>query len=83
VGNVALQHARLAGATTTIGIDLDAKRCEYAEAVGATGTVQLGLELLGWQTEDPSFMFGDLYFKEGQIDADPASIGFQAVIDWR
>lgn len=184
VGNLSLQHARLAGATTTIGIDLDAQRCEYAEAVGAThtinareenvkarlldltegmgadavveatgaaGTVQLGLELmrdrgtlelLGWHTEDPSFMFGDLYFKEGQIiatraigpepglpyayvrygydqslrlvsrligegalktgffeptrfpytriddaylqiDADPASIGFQAVIDWK
>jgi 2-desacetyl-2-hydroxyethyl bacteriochlorophyllide A dehydrogenase len=184
VGNLALQHARLAGAATTIGIDLDTKRCEYAtrvgakhvvaesgeaaaeavmeltggigadvvvEASGAPGTVQLGLELmrdrgtlelLGWHTEDPTFRFGDLYFKEGriiatraigpepglpyayvrwgydqslrlatemigdgrlktnffkpsrfpfsrieeayrQIDADPGSIGLQALIDWK
>ena len=184
VGNLALQHARLAGADTTIGIDLDRNRCEYAtrvgadhvvaaggekaveavmeltggvgadavvEASGAPGTVQLGLELmrdrgtlelLGWHTEDPSFSFGDLYFKEGQIiatraigpepglpyayvrwgydrslrlavemiadgrlktdffqpsrfhftrieeayrqiDTDPGSIGFQAILDWR
>lgn len=183
VGNLALQHARLAGAARTIGIDLHLERCEYAsrvgadhvvadggeaaveavmeltsgigadavvEASGAPGTVQLGLELmrdrgtlelLGWHTEDPSFRFGDLYFKEGQIiatraigpepglpyayvrwgydqslrlaaemigdgrlrtdffeprrfhfsrigeayrqiDADPGSIGFQAIIDW-
>ena len=111
VGNLALQHARLAGATRTIALDLDARRLEMARAVGADhiiqvgkedapamvrrytggigadavveasgapGTLQLGLnimrdrgsvELLGWQTTDPEFMFGDLYFKEGQIIA--------------
>ena len=111
VGNLALQHARLAGAARTIALDLDARRLEMARAVGADhtiqvgredpvamvlrytngvgadavveasgapGTLQLGLdimrdrgtvELLGWQTADPSFMFGDLYFKEGAIIA--------------
>lgn len=48
------------------------------EATGAPGTLQLALEimrdrgcveLLGWMTEDPSFSFGDLYFKEGKIIA--------------
>jgi 2-desacetyl-2-hydroxyethyl bacteriochlorophyllide A dehydrogenase len=184
VGNLALQHARRAGAARTIGIDRDAGRLELArrvgadhvvdaaradpseavgeltggigadavvEASGAAGTLQLALELmrdrgtvelLGWHTEDPSFQFGDLYFKEGkiiatraigpdpglpyayvrwgydqslrlavrmiadgtlatdffeparfnyrriaeayaEIDRDPASIGLQAVLDWR
>lgn len=111
VGNLALQHARLAGAVRTIALDLDARRLEMAgavgadhivqvgqddpvaavqrfthgmgadavvEASGAAGTLQLALdimrdrgtvELLGWQTTDPSFMFGDLYFKEGTIIA--------------
>lgn len=109
VGNLALQQAKLAGALTTIGLDLDTHRCELARAVGAdhvinvsqenpeqavleitngigadivveasgaAGTLQLALELmrdrgtielLGWQTEDPSFRFGDLYFKEGRL----------------
>ena len=111
VGNLALQHARLAGAARTIALDLDARRLEMARAVGADHTVQVGqedpvaavqritggigadavveasgaagtlqlaldlmrdrglVELLGWQTTDPSFMFGDLYFKEGTIIA--------------
>ncbi|MGQ9503113.1 MAG: zinc-dependent alcohol dehydrogenase [Anaerolineae bacterium] len=111
VGNLALQHARLAGAARTIALDLDAHRLELARAVGAdhiiqvgkedpvaavlrythgmgadavveasgaAGTLQLALdlmrdrgivELLGWQTTDPTFMFGDLYFKEGTIIA--------------
>lgn len=111
VGNLALQHARLAGAGRTIALDLDAQRLEMARAVGADHTVQVGkedavaavrgytrgmgadvaveasgapgtlqlaleimrdrgtVELLGWQTADPTFMFGDLYFKEGKIIA--------------
>lgn len=48
------------------------------EASGAEGTLQLALEimrdrgsveLLGWRTEESSFEFGDLYFKEGTIIA--------------
>jgi 2-desacetyl-2-hydroxyethyl bacteriochlorophyllide A dehydrogenase len=48
------------------------------EASGAAGTLQLALEimrdrgtveLLGWRTEEASFQFGDLYFKEGKIIA--------------
>jgi 2-desacetyl-2-hydroxyethyl bacteriochlorophyllide A dehydrogenase len=111
VGNLALQHARLGGATRTIALDLDTTRLEMArivgaehtiqvgkadaveqvfactngigadavvEASGAAGTLQLALEimrdrgtveLLGWRTEESSFQFGDLYFKEGKIIA--------------
>jgi 2-desacetyl-2-hydroxyethyl bacteriochlorophyllide A dehydrogenase len=48
------------------------------EASGAKGTLQAALdimrdrgtvELLGWRTEESSFEFGDLYFKEGTIIA--------------
>ncbi|UCC86182.1 MAG: zinc-binding alcohol dehydrogenase [Anaerolineales bacterium] len=48
------------------------------EASGAEGTLQLALEimrdrgtveLLGWRTKESSFIFGDLYFKEGKIIA--------------
>jgi 2-desacetyl-2-hydroxyethyl bacteriochlorophyllide A dehydrogenase len=58
----------------TNGIGADA----VVEASGATGTLQLALdimrdrgtvELLGWRTEESSFQFGDLYFKEGKIIA--------------
>jgi 2-desacetyl-2-hydroxyethyl bacteriochlorophyllide A dehydrogenase len=111
VGNLALQHARLGGASKTIAIDLDAKRLEFAkkvgadflidaskgdahtavldythgigadavvEASGARGTLQLAIdcmrdrgtvELLGWRTDESSFTFGDLYYKEGKIIA--------------
>jgi len=111
VGNLALQHAKLAGAAKTIALDLDKRRLELAEKVGAdyaiqvgvedpvqrvyqythtmgadavveasgaAGTLQLALELmrdrgrvelLGWRTEESSFLFGDLYFKEGTIIA--------------
>jgi 2-desacetyl-2-hydroxyethyl bacteriochlorophyllide A dehydrogenase len=111
VGNLALQHAKLAGAAKTIALDLDRARLELAkkvgadyaiqvgvedpvqaileythrigadavvEASGAKGTLQLALEimrdrgtveLLGWRTEESSFIFGDLYFKEGNIIA--------------
>lgn len=111
VGNLALQHAKLGGASRTIGIDLDAKRLEFAkkvgadftidaskedackrvleythgigadavvEASGAKGTLQAAIdcmrdrgtvELLGWRTDESSFTFGDLYFKEGKIIA--------------
>jgi threonine dehydrogenase-like Zn-dependent dehydrogenase len=111
VGNLALQHAKLGGASKTIGLDMDPKRLELAqkagadfvinvkkedaakkvfeltknvgadavvEASGAEGTLQLALdlmrdrgtvELLGWRTEESSFSFGDLYFKEGKIIA--------------
>jgi 2-desacetyl-2-hydroxyethyl bacteriochlorophyllide A dehydrogenase len=44
VGNLALQHAKLAGAARTIAIDLDKKRLDYARAVGADITVQVGQE---------------------------------------
>ena len=111
VGNLALQHAKLGGASKTIAIDLDAKRLEFArnvgvdftidaskedtlkkvseytrgvgadavvEASGAKGTLQVAIdcmrdrgtvELLGWRTEESSFIFGDLYYKEGKIIA--------------
>lgn len=111
VGNLALQHAKLAGCSKVIGIDLDEGRCQMArdvgadyvinsskedpvkkvleitngigadavvEASGAKGTLRLGLdlmrdrgtvEILGWHTDEPSFEFGDLYFKEGKIIA--------------
>jgi 2-desacetyl-2-hydroxyethyl bacteriochlorophyllide A dehydrogenase len=110
VGNLALQHAKLAGAATTIGLDLDAGRLELArkagadhvvdvgredpvkavlrctrgmgadavvEASGGADTVQLAIdlmrdggviELLAWRNE-ASFIFGDLYFKEGKLIA--------------
>jgi 2-desacetyl-2-hydroxyethyl bacteriochlorophyllide A dehydrogenase len=58
----------------TKGIGADA----VVEASGAKGTLQAALdimrdrgtvELLGWRTEESSFEFGDLYFKEGTIIA--------------
>ena len=58
----------------TNGIGADA----VVEASGADGTLQLALEimrdrgtveLLGWRTGESSFLFGDLYFKEGKIIA--------------
>ena len=58
----------------TNGIGADA----VVEASGARGTLQTALgvvrdrgivELLGWRTEESSFEFGDLYFKEGTIIA--------------
>jgi 2-desacetyl-2-hydroxyethyl bacteriochlorophyllide A dehydrogenase len=58
----------------TNGMGADA----VVEASGAAGTLQLALELmrdrgtvelLGWRTEESSFEFGDLYFKEGKIIA--------------
>src|SRR5205085_12150248 len=39
VGNGAIAGARLAGATTVIGIDIDAKKLRWAERFGATDTV--------------------------------------------
>src|SRR3954464_5894856 len=39
VGNGAIAGARLAGATTIIGIDVDAKKMEWAEQFGATHTI--------------------------------------------
>jgi 2-desacetyl-2-hydroxyethyl bacteriochlorophyllide A dehydrogenase len=110
VGNLALQQAKLAGAATTIGLDLDRGRLELArkagadhvievgredpvkvvlshtkgmgadavvEASGAGNSVQLAIdlmrdggviELLAWRNE-ASFIFGDLYFKEGKLIA--------------
>jgi 2-desacetyl-2-hydroxyethyl bacteriochlorophyllide A dehydrogenase len=44
VGNLALQHARLAGAAKTIALDLDAGRLELAKQVGADFTIQVGKE---------------------------------------
>ena len=58
----------------TNGMGADA----VVEASGAAGTLQTALEimrdrgaveLLGWRTEESSFEFGDLYFKEGTIIA--------------
>ncbi len=58
----------------TQGMGADA----VVEASGAAGTLQTALEimrdrgiveLLGWRTEESSFEFGDLYFKEGTIIA--------------
>ena len=58
----------------TNGIGADA----VVEASGAAGTLQTALdimrdrgtvELLGWRTEESSFEFGDLYFREGTIIA--------------
>jgi 2-desacetyl-2-hydroxyethyl bacteriochlorophyllide A dehydrogenase len=110
VGNLALQHAKLAGAAKTIGLDLDKSRLALAlkagadhvidvgaedpvkavlsytkgmgadavvEASGGADTVQLAIdlmrdggviELLAWRNE-ASFIFGDLYFKEGKLIA--------------
>jgi S-(hydroxymethyl)mycothiol dehydrogenase len=39
VGNAAIAGARLAGATTIIGIDVDAKKLQWAERFGATHTI--------------------------------------------
>jgi S-(hydroxymethyl)mycothiol dehydrogenase len=39
VGNGAIAGARLAGATTVIGVDVDAKKLRWAERFGATHTV--------------------------------------------
>ena len=39
VGNAAIAGARLAGATTIIGVDLDARKLEWARRLGATHTV--------------------------------------------
>jgi len=58
----------------TNGMGADA----VVEASGAAGTLQTALEimrdrgiveLLGWRTEESSFEFGDLYFKEGTVIA--------------
>ncbi|GAB4550032.1 MAG: zinc-binding alcohol dehydrogenase [Anaerolineae bacterium] len=58
----------------TNGMGADA----VVEASGAASTLQTALEimrdrgtveLLGWRTEESSFEFGDLYFKEGTIIA--------------
>ena len=46
VGNAAIAGARLAGATTIIGVDLDARKLEWARLLGATHTVDA-------RTEDP------------------------------
>jgi 2-desacetyl-2-hydroxyethyl bacteriochlorophyllide A dehydrogenase len=42
VGNLALQHAKLAGAAKTIALDLDEKRLGYAKTVGADVTINTG-----------------------------------------
>jgi len=42
VGNLALQHAKLGGASQTIALDLDLSRLELAEKVGANHTIQVG-----------------------------------------
>jgi 2-desacetyl-2-hydroxyethyl bacteriochlorophyllide A dehydrogenase len=44
VGNLALQHAKLAGAGQTIALDLDESRLELARRVGADHTIQVGTE---------------------------------------
>ena len=108
LGILALQHAKLAGASKVIAIDLDNVRLQIAkeagadlclnpkncdliktifektkigsdvviEASGGRGTPQVAIDimrdrgrvvLLGWHTEDVSFSFGDLYFKEGKL----------------
>ena len=46
VGNAAIAGARLAGATTIIGVDLDPRKLEWARQLGATHTVDA-------RTEDP------------------------------
>ena len=46
VGNAAIAGARLAGATTIIGVDLDDRKLEWAKQFGATHTVNA-------QTADP------------------------------
>jgi L-iditol 2-dehydrogenase len=62
--------------TNNIGAD------KVIEASGVDGTLQLALdlmrdkgtvELLGWRTNESSFLYGDLYFKEGKIIATRAS----------
>lgn len=110
VGNLALQQAKLAGATTTIGLDLDRGRLELARKAGADHIIEVGredpvkavleytknmgadavveasggasavqlaidimrdggvVELLAWRNE-ATFIFGDLYFKEGKLIA--------------
>jgi S-(hydroxymethyl)mycothiol dehydrogenase len=44
VGNAAIAGARLAGATTIIGVDLDARKLEWARRLGATHTVDARAE---------------------------------------
>jgi S-(hydroxymethyl)mycothiol dehydrogenase len=44
VGNAAIAGARLAGATTIIGVDLDARKLEWARQLGATVTVDASAE---------------------------------------
>jgi S-(hydroxymethyl)mycothiol dehydrogenase len=44
VGNAAIAGARLAGATTIIGVDLDSRKLEWARRLGATHTVNAGVE---------------------------------------
>ncbi|HEX6683464.1 MAG TPA: S-(hydroxymethyl)mycothiol dehydrogenase, partial [Candidatus Limnocylindrales bacterium] len=42
VGNAAIAGARLAGATTIIGVDLDDRKLDWARKLGATHTVKAG-----------------------------------------
>jgi S-(hydroxymethyl)mycothiol dehydrogenase len=42
VGDAAIAGARLAGATTVIGVDLDDRKLEWAKKLGATHTVNAG-----------------------------------------
>jgi S-(hydroxymethyl)mycothiol dehydrogenase len=44
VGNGAIAGARLAGATTIVGVDLDDRKLEWARQFGATHTVNAGKE---------------------------------------
>ena len=44
VGNAAIAGARLAGATTIIGVDLDPRKLEWARRLGATHTVDASVE---------------------------------------
>ncbi len=44
VGNAAIAGARLAGATTIIGVDVDARKLEWASHLGATHTVDARAE---------------------------------------
>jgi len=44
VGNAAIAGARLAGATTIIGVDLDPRKLEWARQLGATVTVDASAE---------------------------------------
>jgi S-(hydroxymethyl)mycothiol dehydrogenase len=44
VGNAAIAGSRIAGATTIIAVDVDARKLEWARGLGATHTVDAGTE---------------------------------------